>query len=122
MNDRLRKIREESKLGMREFAERLGMSHSAISLLENGKRNPSSQFIKSVCREFNISEEWLKTGKGEMYSLEGSLKKKADQAAQLYGMDPDSFQYRLLTELLELSEEELSAVEDFMKRIINGGV
>lgn len=122
MNERLRKIREDSKLGMREFAERLGMSHSAISLLENGKRNPSSQFIKSVCREFGISEEWLKTGKGEMYLLDGALKKKADQAAQLYGMDPESFQYRLLTELLELSEEELNAVEDFMKRIINGGV
>ena len=47
---------------MESFGEKLGVGRTAISNIENGKRNVTDQMIKSICREFNYCEEWLRNG------------------------------------------------------------
>lgn len=44
------------------------MKQNSIALIESGKRNLSSQAILGICREFNVNEEWLRTGQGEMFT------------------------------------------------------
>lgn len=73
MNKRLTKIRLSLGLNMQQFAEKLGVTTSAISLLENDKRKLSDQMINLICRTFNISEEWLRDGKGSMFSDEENI-------------------------------------------------
>lgn len=73
MNKRLTKIRISLGLNMQQFAEKLGVTTSAISLLENDKRKLSDQMINLICRTFNISEEWLRDGKGSMFSDEENI-------------------------------------------------
>lgn len=51
---------------MDRFGERLGITKAAISRIESGVTNLTPQMAKSIAREFGISEEWLKTGEGEM--------------------------------------------------------
>lgn len=62
VNERIKEIRNDSKLTMEKFGERIGVTKSTISNIENGNRNATDHMIKSICREFNCREEWLRYG------------------------------------------------------------
>lgn len=51
--DFLRKYLEENKLSESQFAELIGVSHSTVNRIFNGKRNPGSKFIAGVLKNFN---------------------------------------------------------------------
>jgi transcriptional regulator with XRE-family HTH domain len=57
--NRLKELRLENRLTLRELAEILKMSHSAISLAENGKRNLTDIDIDKICEYFNCSSDYL---------------------------------------------------------------
>ena len=65
INERIKEIRSKSGKSLKSFGEIIGVSDAAISLIENGKRNATDIVIKSICREFNINEYWLRTGIGD---------------------------------------------------------
>lgn len=67
MKDRIKAIRAKLKLTQAKFAERIGMTKSGISLIENGTRNPSETVILSICREFHVSAQYLRDGDGAMF-------------------------------------------------------
>lgn len=67
MNNRIKEVRKDKNLSQEEFGKRLGVTKAAISRLESGINNPTEQMILSICREFNVNEEWLRTGQGEMF-------------------------------------------------------
>lgn len=67
VNDRVKETRKAEGLTLEKFGEKLGVSKVAISLIENGKNSVTDQMIKSICREFNICEEWLRNGTGPMH-------------------------------------------------------
>lgn len=67
MNDRIKKVRESLDLTQEEFGRRIGSARNTIANYENGNRNPSNSVILSICREFNVNEEWLRSGEGEMF-------------------------------------------------------
>ena len=54
-------------LSQEAFGKRIGVSGAAISRIESGDRNVTESMIKLICREYNVSYEWLKYGEGEMY-------------------------------------------------------
>lgn len=68
MNERIKLVRKNEGLTLEKFGERIGITAPSCSNIENGKKNPSDQTIRSICREFNVSEIWLRTGEGEMYN------------------------------------------------------
>lgn len=70
MNTRIREVRKTFKLTQAEFADRLGLKQNSIAQIELGNRNPSSQTINSICREFGVRREWLEDGVGPMYTPE----------------------------------------------------
>lgn len=65
-NERIRVIRKEKGLSMEKFGTRLGVSKVAISLIESGKSAVTNQMRRSICREFGVREEWLRTGEEPM--------------------------------------------------------
>lgn len=67
MNLRIKEIRIDANLSMRAFAERIGISSSAVALIETGKNNPSEQTVRAICSEFKVFREWLETGEGPKY-------------------------------------------------------
>ena len=67
MNERIKKVRETLDLTQEEFGRRIGSARNTIANYENGNRNPSNSVILSICREFDINEDWLRTGEGEMF-------------------------------------------------------
>ena len=66
MEDRIKKIRKYVGLKQSEFAERIGVKAATITSYETGLRVPSDAVIISICREFGVREEWLRTGEGDM--------------------------------------------------------
>lgn len=66
MNLRIKEIRKEFRLNQEDFADRLGIGKTAISKIELGINNPSEQTIKLICQQFNVNEDWLRNGNGEM--------------------------------------------------------
>lgn len=61
------KVRKTLKLNQREFAERLGIKRTAVSMIEVGTNMLTDQNIKLICFNFNVNEEWLRAGIGEMF-------------------------------------------------------
>jgi transcriptional regulator with XRE-family HTH domain len=68
MQDRISEIRTVLKLNQAEFASQLGMKATALSMLESGKNALTEKNIKLICMLFNVSETWLRTGNGEMFT------------------------------------------------------
>lgn len=73
MNERIKQIRKKSGLSQDDFGNAIGITRSSVSLLESGRNNPSEQTIRLICTEFNVNEEWLRTGEGEMFNDMDSL-------------------------------------------------
>lgn len=67
MKDRIKKIRKELDLTQQSFADKIGMKQNTIAQYEMGRTKPSDAIVFSICREFNVNEVWLRTGKGEMF-------------------------------------------------------
>lgn len=68
MNERIRKLRRALDLTQSEFADRIGSVQNTITGYETGRRVPSGQVISLICKTFNVNEEWLRYGRGEMFA------------------------------------------------------
>lgn len=73
INNRLKIIRKELNLTQAEFGEKIGLTQSYVANLENSKRELSIKLIKSICSIFNIQENWLITGTGDMFTPKKNL-------------------------------------------------
>ena len=67
LNERVKELRKFLGLSGEKFGERIRVAKSTISNIENGNRSVTEQQIKLICTEFGVSEEWLRTGEGEMF-------------------------------------------------------
>lgn len=79
MKDRIRQIRKELGLNQTDFGERIGVKQGSIAGYESGARTPIDAVVTSICREFNVNENWLRNGTGEMFveAKENSIVAKA---------------------------------------------
>lgn len=68
MNERVKQLRKALGLSGEKFGERIGIKRNAISRIETGKNGLSEANIKSICREFNVNENWLRFGEGKMFT------------------------------------------------------
>ena len=66
MKERIKQVREQNGLSLTRFADVLGLTVSAVSLYESGKREPSNAVLTSISKTFGVSFAWLKTGDGPM--------------------------------------------------------
>ena len=115
MNERLKLLRKTLKLSQDAFAERIGMKGSSISLLESGGRNITEQVIKSICREFNVDYMWLTTGDGEMFiDTDDDFIERIDRIMA----GEDEARKSLFKFMLELSDEDIAALDRLMKKAI----
>lgn len=117
--ERIKKLRKELGLTLEKFGQQLGVSKVAISRLENGINNVTEQMFKSICRTFNVNEEWLRSGTGEMFSL------PEDEVAVIVSdilENPDSKFYQILLNLArtysELSPASQEVLEHYAENFI----
>lgn len=67
INTRVKELRKTLGISAQRFADAVAVTRPAISHIESGKNNVSDQMLKAICREFNVNEEWLRTGEGDVF-------------------------------------------------------
>ena len=118
MNNRIREVRKRSALNQDDFAQKIGLTKNFISLLETGGRIPSDRTINDICREFNVNEKWLRTGKGEMFLP--AIDDEMNYVSELLE-DVDNPLYEIIKSImktyLELDEKQKEMVKSFAKNL-----
>lgn len=117
LNERIQSVISARGIKKAAFAEALNVSQAFVSQLCSGASNPSDRTIADICREFDVNEEWLRTGAGSMF-----IEKTRDEdLAELFGKvlagDPD-FRRRLLSAMSRLSEEQWAVLEEVAQRLV----
>ena len=105
-SDRISAVIEALGMKKTAFAERLNVSQAFVSQLCSGTSNPSDRTISDICREFNVSEEWLRTGEGEMFKPRSRNEELYEFLHKVENSDPGSLQAQLLTVMARLTDEQ----------------
>ncbi len=107
LKDRIRHFRKNiKKLTQDEFRKEINLSRSNLASIETGAVNVTDRVIADICKTFNLSEHWLRTGEGDMYvesetSLVDSLTKQMNMSAE---------QRKLMEIFLTMSDEKRDSV------------
>ena len=97
MKDRIKKIRKELDLTQQKFADRIGVKRNTVGQWECGINPLTDQTISSICREFNVNENWLRTGKGEMFIKQTRDEQIASFVGSIQSSEDDSFKKRFIS-------------------------
>lgn len=117
MNERIKKLRKALDLTQQEFADRLGVKRNTVGQWECGINNVTDATIVFLCKEFNVNEEWLRNGIGEMFLPTDRNADIARLTKQLLDEESDSFKNRLISILSNLSVEEWQYLEKRAKEL-----
>ena len=107
MTNRLKELRKALKLNQTNFAKQLGITQTAYSMIENGINPLADRHIKLICSAYNVNEDWLRTGIGDMFFSSPYEKEFTEIFSHL---EPETQQYLLLMakELLSTQEKLLN--------------
>lgn len=119
MNSRIALIRKELRYKQDDFAEKIGLTKNFISLIETGKREPSDRTIKDICREFNVNEEWLRNGTGEMFIEMDKEDQLMEWAGRVLGNRSSSFKKNFVKMMMSLTEDEWELLERKARELVN---
>lgn len=112
VNERIKKLRKALDLTQQKFADRIGVKQNTVAQYEMGRNVPMDSVIALICREFNVSEKWLRTGEGDMFRPADRNTDIARLTKQLLNEESDSFKNRLISILSNLTVEEWEFLED----------
>lgn len=114
-NERVRELRKTLGLTLEKFGERLGVKKNAISAIENGRNSLTDQMTKAICREFGVDYIWLTTGEGEMFvDTDDDFIERIDRIMA----GEDDARKNLFKFMLELSDEDIEALDRLMQKAI----
>ena len=121
MNDissRISTVIKSSGLTKTAFSKKIGLSQPFVSQLASGDASPSDRTIVDICREFGVSEHWLRTGEGEMF-VRLSREEEITKFAMSVIRDPNSeFQRDLLATMAKLGPAQWQLMEQMLDELI----
>lgn len=106
-------MRKELDLTQALFAEKIGLKATAIGLYESGDRTVTERSIVSICQIFDVNEEWLRTGKGEMFKRDEST--VVSQLSREYELD--DLDRRIIEAYLKLDPTKRGIIKDYVRSI-----
>lgn len=117
LSERIRELIRVRRKKKAEFARALNVSQAFVSQMCSGERMPSDRTIADICREFDVSEEWLRTGTGPMFVE----KTRDEELAEFFGhvLARDDFKQRLLAALSRLDESEWAMLEQVARKLLD---
>ena len=121
VTERIKVIRRAVGCTQQEFADRLGLKRNTIATYEIGKAIPSDRTISDICREFRVSEVWLRTGEGEMFLRQTEAEQLAEITTRME-LDQDDPFISMITSAVKsyykLSETEKAAISKLVDGMI----
>lgn len=118
IGERIKDLRV-NRLGMTldGFGKKIGLKRSGLSLVESGKRGITDQTILSICREFGVSEQWLRYGEGDMMIRLTAEERFANLIAEAQTGPPTSLKRRMLLAIAKLDDEDWEALARIAEKI-----
>lgn len=110
MDERIRQLRRKLDMTQQEFADRIGLKRNTIANYETGRNEPVSSVINLICREFGVSEKWLRTGQGEMFAVSPS--NELDALAKKEHLTVSD--YIFLEKFLKMSANDRKVIVDYI--------
>lgn len=113
LDKRIKKLRRTLDLTQQEFGDRIGVKRNTIATYEGGRSTPIDSVVALICREFDVNEEWLRTGNGEMFNP--SPDSELDLLAKKYGLSHNA---RVMIEkFINLKPDQQDAVIHYIKEV-----
>ena len=99
------------------FGSRIGIKKNSLSQIENGHNNLTEQNVLLICKEFNVNEEWLRNGTGEMFKKRLPTDSVGDYVEEL--LTEDNAFFDLIKEMMrtyhELDEPSRQAMLNYFR-------
>lgn len=110
MNERIKQLRKHLGLNQTEFGARIGVKQTTIAGYERGASTPLDAVVSAICREFNISERWLREGEGEMFLPQDDADELMALAGRFLGSNPTETQLRFARAVFTMTPQELELI------------
>ena len=110
VGERVKALREKLGITQEEFSQRLGTTRNTITNYEANRRAPMDATIKSICREFDVNEEWLRTGEGEMFTQMSRTDEISAFVGNILRGEPD-FRQKFISVLARMTPDEWQLLE-----------
>lgn len=96
IGERIRLLRKTLDMTQAEFGAKINLRPTTIGLMENNVRNTTDRTIYDICKNFSVSESWLKNELGDIF------------------VENDSAVLALLQKEYNLPSDQLAVVESFL--------
>lgn len=120
MKDRIKAVRKALGLSQTKFGSRVGVKGNTVGNYEIGLRTPSDAVIFSICREFKVSEAWLRTGQGEMF-VQMDEDQELDYILGQISASTDGTIKRIIRAYWRLDDAEKAAVRKLIDGLLDSG-
>ena len=110
MNERIKQLRKHLGLNQTEFGARIGVKQTTIAGYERGASTPLDAVVSALCREFNVSERWLREGEGEMFLPQDDSDELMALAGRFLGSNPTETQLRFARAVFTMTPQELELI------------
>ncbi len=118
LSNRISQVIDTLGLKKTVFAEKLNVSQAFVSQMCSGVKQPSDRTIADICRTFDVNEEWLRTGEGEMFVQKTRDEELAAFFGDVLSGQPD-FRQRFISALARLSADEWELLESMANKLMD---
>lgn len=118
ISERIKELRRDYlHMNQADFAAPLGLRQSTVGNYESGSRSISDASILAICREYGVSEQWLRDGVGEVFVSGSVAPSIISDLTQEY--DLDDFDQALVSEYLKLDKQTRAAIKSYIRKVID---
>ena len=116
MHERIKQLRKQLKINQSEFGSRIGISRDTIANIEGNRIEIKDIYVLSICKEFNVNEDWLRTGEGEMFNQSDEDEELAAIVGRVLAGE-DEFRKALYRQIGTCDQKYIDMLKEFVENI-----
>lgn len=117
MNERIKEIRKRLGLTQQEFADVIKVKRNTVATYEMGRSIPSDAAISLICKQFDVNENWLRTGEGEMFIEKSKDEQITEMLVNIQLAGEESFQHRLAAAFSAFNADDWKEIERLYNKL-----
>lgn len=117
MHNRLVLLRKALGLNQESFAIPINLSRAAVANYESGRRPLTERTIADICRVYNVNEEWLRNGNGEMFAIGKNLDAELSALVAELISSNDDWVKNCIVKFLKLTPQAKETLREFVNSI-----
>ena len=120
IRERIAMVRKSRGYTLEKFGEAIGIKKGSVSLLERGINTPADRTIFMICNRFSVSEQWLRTGEGDMLKNITPSEEIASFLGTLAIAGDENFKKRLILYLAQMKDSDWEKLEQVLDTLLAG--